>query len=156
MTLPEQLQELIEAKIEGGEAFSTEEKPAELDVTEDVSDLLAKLEASVRGARAESAAKKAPRSYEEVSAAVGNRHLVKPDVDAEGLVVVENTAQCGIHRMGRLKVTAAAAIHRHHRAQAQRCAFDLVDERVEHCAWSGEVIEAMGRRTARRTSGRTG
>jgi DNA end-binding protein Ku len=50
----EQLHELIEAKLEGGEAFPTEEKPKELDVTDDVSDLLAKLEASVRKRRAES------------------------------------------------------------------------------------------------------
>jgi DNA end-binding protein Ku len=64
----EQLHDLIEAKLEGGEAFPTEEqKPKELDVTEDVSDLLAKLEASVRKRRSESgassnraAAKKAP------------------------------------------------------------------------------------------------
>ncbi|TVS84155.1 Ku protein [Mycobacterium helveticum] len=44
----EQLQELIDAKLEGGEAFTTEEQPQELDQTEDVSDLLAKLEASVK------------------------------------------------------------------------------------------------------------
>ena len=57
----EQLHELIEAKLEGGEAFPTEEQPAELDVTDDVSDLLAKLEASVRKRRSESgSAKKAP------------------------------------------------------------------------------------------------
>ncbi|MGB8502852.1 Ku protein [Mycobacterium sp.] len=56
----EQLHELIEAKLEGGEAFPTEEKPAELDVTDDVSDLLAKLEASVRKRRTESGPKKAP------------------------------------------------------------------------------------------------
>ena len=55
----QQLHELIEAKLEGGEAFPTEEQPKELDVTDDVSDLLAKLEASVRNRRAESA-KKAP------------------------------------------------------------------------------------------------
>ena len=56
----DQLHELIEAKLEGGEAFPTEEKPAELDVTDDVSDLLAKLEASVRKRRTESGPKKAP------------------------------------------------------------------------------------------------
>jgi DNA end-binding protein Ku len=45
----EQLRELVQAKLEGGEAFSVEEQPAELDEgTEDVSDLLAKLEASVK------------------------------------------------------------------------------------------------------------
>ena len=66
-TYQEQLHELIEAKLEGGEAFPAEEQPAELDVTEDVSDLLAKLEASVRKRSAESqssakkpAAKKPP------------------------------------------------------------------------------------------------
>jgi DNA end-binding protein Ku len=56
----EQLKELVEAKLEGGEAFTTEEQPAELDATEDVSDLLAKLEASVkkRAADKKSTAKK--------------------------------------------------------------------------------------------------
>ncbi|OBJ67999.1 Ku protein [Mycobacterium sp. 1274756.6] len=44
----EQLVELIEAKLSGGEAFTAEEQPTELDETEDVSDLLAKLEASVK------------------------------------------------------------------------------------------------------------
>jgi DNA end-binding protein Ku len=44
----EQLKELVEAKLEGGEAFTVEEKPTELDQTEDVSDLLARLEASVK------------------------------------------------------------------------------------------------------------
>lgn len=47
----EQLRELISAKLEGGEAFTTEEEPQELDETEDVSDLLAKLEASVKARR---------------------------------------------------------------------------------------------------------
>ncbi|BBY57660.1 non-homologous end joining protein Ku [Mycolicibacterium sarraceniae] len=69
-TYQEQLLELVQAKLEGGEAFTTEEQPAELDETEDVSDLLAKLEASVRRRRGEAgdddaapakkAAKKAP------------------------------------------------------------------------------------------------
>jgi DNA end-binding protein Ku len=44
----DQLRELVQAKLEGGEAFTTEEQPKELDETEDVSDLLAKLEASVK------------------------------------------------------------------------------------------------------------
>ena len=66
-TYQEQLLELVQAKLEGGEAFTTEEQPAELDETEDVSDLLAKLEASVKrrrgeagGSDGEAAAKKAP------------------------------------------------------------------------------------------------
>ncbi|AKK29259.1 Ku protein [Mycobacterium sp. EPa45] len=66
-TYQEQLKELVAAKLEGGEAFTTEEQPAELDETEDVSDLLAKLEASVKRRRGESSdsdgdgeAKKAP------------------------------------------------------------------------------------------------
>ncbi|HXO53893.1 MAG TPA: hypothetical protein VN888_23360, partial [Mycobacterium sp.] len=42
----EQLHELIQAKFEGGEPFTTEEQPQELDETEDLSDLLAKLSAS--------------------------------------------------------------------------------------------------------------
>lgn len=61
-TYQEQLQELIDAKLEGGEAFTTEEQPKELDETEDVSDLLAKLEASVkaRSGNGKAPAKKAP------------------------------------------------------------------------------------------------
>ena len=67
-TYQEQLKELVEAKLEGGEAFTTEEQaPKELDETEDVSDLLAKLEASVKARRSGGnasgdgkAAKKAP------------------------------------------------------------------------------------------------
>ena len=47
-TYQEQLQELVDAKLAGGEAFASEESPAQLDETEDVSDLLAKLEASVK------------------------------------------------------------------------------------------------------------
>jgi len=63
----DQLRELVEAKLEGGEAFTSEEKPKELDETEDVSDLLAKLEASVKARAGDSkapekkaTAKKAP------------------------------------------------------------------------------------------------
>jgi DNA end-binding protein Ku len=50
-TYQEQLHELVQAKLEGGEAFTKEEQPKELDETEDVSDLLAKLEASVKARR---------------------------------------------------------------------------------------------------------
>jgi DNA end-binding protein Ku len=49
----DQLRELVEAKLQGGEAFSTEEQPTELDESGDVSDLLAKLEASVKRRREE-------------------------------------------------------------------------------------------------------
>ena len=63
----DQLRELVEAKLEGVEAFTSEEKPKELDETEDVSDLLAKLEASVKARSGDSkppekkaAAKKTP------------------------------------------------------------------------------------------------
>jgi DNA end-binding protein Ku len=61
-TYQEQLQELVDAKLEGGEAFTTEEQPKELDETEDVSDLLAKLEASVkaRSGDGKAPAKRAP------------------------------------------------------------------------------------------------
>ncbi len=61
-TYQEQLHELVEAKLEGGEAFTAEEQPRELDETEDVSDLLSKLEASVksRSDGRKSVAKKAP------------------------------------------------------------------------------------------------
>lgn len=55
----EQLHELVQAKLEGGEAFTTEEQVSEnLDETDDVSDLLAKLEASVKARQ--SGAAKAP------------------------------------------------------------------------------------------------
>ena len=59
-TYREQLQELIDAKLEGGEAFTAGEQPQELDVAEDVSDLLAKLEASVKAGDGKAPAKKAP------------------------------------------------------------------------------------------------
>jgi DNA end-binding protein Ku len=61
-TYREEMLELVQAKIEGGEAFTVEEQPAELDETEDVSDLLAKLEASVaarKGGSGDKPAKKA-------------------------------------------------------------------------------------------------
>jgi DNA end-binding protein Ku len=57
------MRELIQAKLEGGEAFTTEEQPKELEPTEDVSDLLARLEASVKRRRSEgdgAPAKKTP------------------------------------------------------------------------------------------------
>jgi DNA end-binding protein Ku len=47
-TYQDQMRKLVEAKLEGGEAFTPEEEPTELDETEDVSDLLAKLEASIK------------------------------------------------------------------------------------------------------------
>ncbi|KAB7761394.1 MULTISPECIES: Ku protein, partial [Mycobacteriaceae] len=63
-TYREQMEELIEAKIAGGEAFTTEEAATELDATEDVSDLLAKLEASVKSRKssAKSGAKSSAKS----------------------------------------------------------------------------------------------
>src|SRR6201995_2886185 len=61
-TYQEQLQELVDAKLEGGEGFTTEGQRRELDETEDVSDLLDKLEASVkaRSGDGKAPAKKAP------------------------------------------------------------------------------------------------
>ena len=59
-TYQEQLQELVDAKLAGGQAFTPEEKSTSLDETEDVSDLLAKLEASVRRRREQSAASQQP------------------------------------------------------------------------------------------------
>jgi DNA end-binding protein Ku len=59
-----QLKELVEAKLEGGDAFTVDEAPTELDETEDVSDLLAALEASVKkrrsGSESDEPEKKAP------------------------------------------------------------------------------------------------
>ena len=65
-----QLTELVESKLAGGQAFATPEAPAPLDEAEDVSDLLAKLEASVRRRREEAAAKgsAAPEPSAEVPA----------------------------------------------------------------------------------------
>ncbi len=76
-TYQEQLHELIEAKLEGGEAFPTEEKPAELDVTDDVSDLLAKLEASVRKRRSESSPKEAPAKKAPAKKAAAKKSAAK-------------------------------------------------------------------------------
>jgi DNA end-binding protein Ku len=61
-TYQDELHELVQAKLEGGEAFTTEEQPTNLDETEDVSDLLAKLEASVKARQGgdKEPAKKAP------------------------------------------------------------------------------------------------
>ncbi|MCB1264694.1 MAG: Ku protein [Mycobacterium sp.] len=56
-TYQEQLRELVAAKLAGGEAFTPAQAPGRLDESEDVSDLLAKLEASVRRRREQSAAK---------------------------------------------------------------------------------------------------
>ena len=69
-TYQEQLLELIEAKIDGGEAFTAAAQPSELDATEDVSDLLAKLEASVKARSAGGAppATKAPAKRAPVKA----------------------------------------------------------------------------------------
>jgi DNA end-binding protein Ku len=47
-TYREQLRELIDARLAGGEAFPVEQQSTRLDETEGVSDLLAKLEASVK------------------------------------------------------------------------------------------------------------
>lgn len=47
-TYTEQLRELVDAKLDGGEAFTAADRPADLDATGDVSDLLAKLAASVK------------------------------------------------------------------------------------------------------------
>ncbi len=52
-TYQEQLWELLQAKLAGGEAFTPADKPEHLEQTGDVSDLLAKLEASVRRRREE-------------------------------------------------------------------------------------------------------
>jgi DNA end-binding protein Ku len=54
-TYQEQLHELVEAKLAGGEAFTAAEAPARTEDSDDVSDLLAKLEASVRRRREQSA-----------------------------------------------------------------------------------------------------
>lgn len=55
-TYQEQLRELVAAKLAGGESFTPPQTPTRIDDSEDVSDLLAKLEASVRRRREESAA----------------------------------------------------------------------------------------------------
>lgn len=47
-TYREQLWQLIDARLDGGEVFSVDQRATELDATEDVSDLLAKLQASVK------------------------------------------------------------------------------------------------------------
>jgi len=54
-TYQEQLHVLVESKLAGGQAFTAAEAPTRLDDTDDVSDLLAKLEASVRRRREQSA-----------------------------------------------------------------------------------------------------
>ena len=56
-TYQEQLQELVDAKLSGGEAFATEDKPARLDETEGRLGPAGQIEASVRRRREESAAR---------------------------------------------------------------------------------------------------
>jgi len=56
-TYQEQLTELVESKLADGQAFTTPEEPAGIDDAGDVSDLLAKLEASVRRRREQAANK---------------------------------------------------------------------------------------------------
>lgn len=77
----EQLHELVQAKLEGGEAFTTEEQPKELDETEDVSDLLAKLEASVKarsgGGNGKAAEKKAPAKKSAAKKTAAKKALAK-------------------------------------------------------------------------------
>ncbi|ANE79367.1 Ku protein [Mycobacterium adipatum] len=68
-TYQEQLHELVQAKLEGGEAFTTEEQPTDLDETEDVSDLLAKLEASVKARESGKAGTAGPKKAEPKKAA---------------------------------------------------------------------------------------
>jgi len=68
-TYQEQLHELVQAKLEGGEAFTTEEQPTDLDETEDVSDLLAKLEASVKARESGKAGTAGPKKSEPKKAA---------------------------------------------------------------------------------------
>jgi DNA end-binding protein Ku len=65
-TYQEQLHEMVEARLEGGETFTAEEQPTELDETEDVSDLLSKLEASVK-ARSDGGKKPAKKSRSKAS-----------------------------------------------------------------------------------------
>ncbi|MGV0993718.1 MAG: Ku protein [Mycobacterium sp.] len=76
-TYQEQLKELVEAKLAGGEAFATEDKPTPLDETEDVSDLLAKLEASVRKRREQAAAEAAPAKKAPTKAAPAKKAAAK-------------------------------------------------------------------------------
>ncbi|MEX7471903.1 Ku protein [Mycobacterium adipatum] len=68
-TYQEQLHELVQAKLEGGEAFTPEEQPTDLDETEDVSDLLAKLEASVKARESGKAGTAEPKKAEPKKAA---------------------------------------------------------------------------------------
>lgn len=84
----EQLHELVQAKLEGGEAFTTEEQPKELDETEDVSDLLAKLEASVKarsgGGNGKAAEKKAPAKKSAAKKTAAKKAPAKKDRRQEG------------------------------------------------------------------------
>lgn len=69
----EQLRELVEAKLEGGEAFTAEDRPANLDEADDVSDLLAKLEASVQKRGTKTSAKSSTNSSAKSSTKSGSK-----------------------------------------------------------------------------------
>ncbi|MGE2734889.1 Ku protein [Mycolicibacterium vaccae] len=73
----EQLRELVTAKLEGGEAFTTEEQPQELDETEDVSDLLAKLEASVKARKEQGSSRSSGSSDSEADSEADDKPAKK-------------------------------------------------------------------------------
>ncbi len=119
-TYQEQLRELVEAKLAGGEAFETPEAPARLDDTDDVSDLLAKLEASVRRRREEAdaaapkptAAKATGRESpgEEARAAQG-RHPARPPPKSRTCYKnVSNSGRCPALRLLRCEGTREESV----------------------------------------------
>jgi len=48
-------------------------------------------------------------------------------------VLIEYSAQRGVHRMRRCEVAAEPAVHHDYRALAQFGGVDLIDERIEEC-----------------------
>ena len=172
----EQLHELIQAKLEGGEAFTTEEQPKELDETEDVSDLLAKLEASVK-ARATAAPAATSRrrrrrrrrpgqegAREEGGGEEGTRQEGREEGRGEEVATrADPPAAQGARRVsgaarrpsdGRCEVTAEPAVHHNNIAvtRVRRCRSDRRTDRTTRAAWRGNTASGATRSTWLHTS----
>ncbi len=174
----EQLHELVQAKLEGGEAFTTEEQPKELDETEDVSDLLAKLEASVKARRGdedrgeesarEEGARQEGRSQEnggeedrreEVTGQEGRGEEVTTRADppaAPGARRVSGAARRPSDEPMRGRGQTHCQPRQRRRHVARRCRSDRRTDRTNRAAWPSNTTRGATRSTWRHTSAHVG
>ena len=120
----EQLHELIQAKLEGGEPFTTEEQPQELDETEDLSRRSGRDDTDAETPAKNTAAKRSLRGQ----------------IHPQRQVLIEYPAQRGVHRMSGCEVAAEPAVHHDYRALTHFGGLDLIDERIEQRGRRGQVI----------------